>query len=373
MPPPTPRKVLTVFGTRPEAVKLAPIIHELAKDPVRATGRVCVTGQHRDMLDQVLRIFGIQPDYDLDVMRGNQTPTQVAAAVLMGLEPILDRERPDWVLVQGDTTSVSAAALAAFYARARVGHVEAGLRTGDRWQPFPEEINRRVASVIADRHFAPTTRARDNLLREDVPPESIVVTGNPGIDALRWMTTQPESSLVRDLLLEAPESRTILVTAHRRENFGEPLRQICQALRDIAARYAGSVRVIYPVHRNPNVWNPVHQLLADVRNVTLLEPLDYLSNLQLMKRSYLVITDSGGIQEEATGLGVPALVLRDKTERPEGVETGALRLIGTDRERIVAEATRVLDDATEHARMASAENPFGDGHAAERIVASLLD
>jgi len=368
--PPVPLKVLTVFGTRPEAVKLGPVIRELARFPDRITSKVLVTAQHRDMLDQVLRVFDIQPDYDLDVMQDNQTPTQVAATVLARLEPILKAERPDWVLVQGDTTTVAAAALAAFYAQARVGHVEAGLRTGDRWQPFPEEINRRVAGVIADRHFAPTDHSRDNLLREDVRPEHILVTGNPGIDALRWITAQPESSEVRQLV--QPGTRTVLVTAHRRENFGEPLESICLALRDLAERYAGSVRIVYPVHRNPNVWGPVHQLLGGVPHITLRPPLDYLPNLQLMQRCYLVITDSGGIQEEAPGLGIPALVLREKTERPEGVETGALRVVGTDRQRIVTEASRLLDDPDAYARMAHAENPFGDGHAAERIVASLL-
>jgi UDP-N-acetylglucosamine 2-epimerase (non-hydrolysing) len=362
-------KVLTVFGTRPEAVKLGPVIHELARHPDRISSRVCVTAQHRDMLDQVLRIFAIQPDYDLDVMQANQTPTQVAAAVLARLEPILLQERPDWVLVQGDTTTVAAAALAAFYARAKIGHVEAGLRTGDRWQPFPEEINRRIAGVIADRHFAPTNHSRDNLLREDVPPERILVTGNPGIDALRWITAQPESPEVAQLLTA---ERMILVTAHRRENFGEPLESVCLALRDIAERYAGSVHIVYPVHRNPNVWGPVHQLLGDVPHISLRPPLDYLPNMQLMQRAYLVITDSGGIQEEATGLSKPCLVLREVTERPEGVASGALRIVGTDRARIVAEASRLLEDAADYARMASSENPFGDGHAAERIVASLL-
>jgi UDP-N-acetylglucosamine 2-epimerase (non-hydrolysing) len=368
-----PLKVVTVFGTRPEAVKLGPVIRELARFPERITSRVCVTAQHREMLDQVLRIFAIQPDYDLDVMQDNQTPTQVAASVLARLEPILLDERPDWVLVQGDTTTVAAAALAAFYARAHVGHVEAGLRTGDRWQPFPEEINRRVAGVIADRHFAPTERSRDNLLREDVAPERILVTGNPGIDALHWITAQPESPEVRELLLASPEARVILVTAHRRENFGEPLKEICLALRDIAQRFADSVRIVYPVHRNPNVWGPVHALLGNVPQITLRPPLDYLPNLQLMKRATLVITDSGGIQEEATGLGIPALVLREVTERPEGVETGALRIVGTDRVGIVRETSLLLEDRAEYAQMANARNPFGDGHAAERIVASLLN
>jgi UDP-N-acetylglucosamine 2-epimerase (non-hydrolysing) len=262
--------------------------------------------------------------------------------------------------------------MAAFYHRIPVGHVEAGLRTGDRWQPFPEEINRRIASAIADRHFAPTERSRQNLLRENVPDQTIVVTGNPGIDALRWITSQPENELVLDLLRQSPESRIILVTAHRRENFGSPLKNICLALREIAEHYAGSVRIVYPVHRNPNVWGPVHEVLGRTPFVTLRPPLDYFSNLQLMKRANLVVTDSGGIQEEATGLGIPALVLRDVTERPEGVETGALRLVGTDQSRIVNEVERLLDDQAEYSKMAQAVNPFGDGHAAERIVASLL-
>ncbi|MDQ3809772.1 MAG: UDP-N-acetylglucosamine 2-epimerase (non-hydrolyzing), partial [Chloroflexota bacterium] len=336
--------------------------------------RVCVTAQHRDMLDQVLRVFEIQPDYDLDVMQDNQTPTQVAATVLARIEPVLRQERPDWVLVQGDTTTVAAAAWAAFHERCRVGHVEAGLRTGDRWQPFPEEINRRIAGVIADRHFAPTERARDNLLREDVAAERILVTGNTAIDALRWIVQQPESPEVGELVrpAESRGARTILVTAHRRENFGEPLESICLALRDLVTRYDGAVQVVYPVHRNPNVWGPVHQLLGNVPHVVLRPPLDYLPNLQLMRRAYLVITDSGGIQEEATGLGVPGLVLREVTERPEGVEVGALRVVGTDRQRIVAEASRLLDDPRAYAEMANARNPFGDGHAAERIVASLV-
>jgi len=365
-----PLKVLTVFGTRPEAVKLGPVIRALARHPDRITSRVCVTAQHRDMLDQVLRVFEIEPDFDLDIMQDNQTPTQVAANVLARLEPILLDERPDWVLVQGDTTTVAAAALATFYARARLGHVEAGLRTGDRWQPFPEEINRRVAGVVADRHFAPTERARANLLRENVPPDSILVTGNTGIDALRWIVAQPAPPELEQLL--RPGVRTVLVTAHRRENFGEPLESVCLALRDLVERYHGAVRIVYPVHRNPNVWGPVHQLLGDQPYITLRPPLDYLPMLQLMRRAYLVVTDSGGIQEEATGLGVPALVLREVTERPEGVDTGALRVVGTDRARIVHEASLLLDDPTEYARMANAENPFGDGHAAERIVASLL-
>jgi UDP-N-acetylglucosamine 2-epimerase (non-hydrolysing) len=370
--PVPPLRVLTVFGTRPEAIKLGPVIRELERQGSAVLSRVCVTAQHRAMLDQVLRVFGIQPHYDLDVMQDNQSPSQVAAAVLQRLEPILHAEQPDWVLVQGDTTTVAAAALTAFYNRVRIGHVEAGLRTDDRWQPFPEEINRRVAGAVADRHFAPTPRARQNLLRESVPAERILVTGNPGIDALQWITAQPEPPEVGQL---ASGARLILVTAHRRENFGSPLEQICLALRDIAERYRGGVQLVYPVHPNPNVWEPVHRLLADVPSITLCPPLDYLPTLHLMRRAYLVVTDSGGVQEDATGVGVPALVLREVTERPEGVEAGALRVVGTDRARIVHEVSRLLDDPQARAAMALApgHNPFGDGQAAPRIVASLLD
>jgi UDP-N-acetylglucosamine 2-epimerase (non-hydrolysing) len=371
--------VLTVFGTRPEAVKLAPVVLELQRRAGPSlVSHVCVTAQHRDMLDQVLRVFGIVPDVDLNVMADNQSPTQVASAVLARLEPVLQELRPDWVVVQGDTTTVALAALAAFYARVRVAHVEAGLRTDDKWQPFPEEINRRIAGVIADLHLAPTARARDNLLREGVPRARILVTGNPGIDALRWVTAQPTPPDVRarfavwGLNESSAVPRLVLVTAHRRENFGAGLEQICLALRDLARRYRGSVRIVYPVHRNPHVWEPVHRLLGEEPWVTLVPPLDYLPNLHLMRRATLVLTDSGGVQEEAPGLGVPALVLRDVTERPEGVEAGALRLIGTDRARIVAESTRLLDDPAAYRAMARAVNPFGDGHAAARIVAALL-
>jgi len=331
------------------------------------------------MLDQVLCLFGVTPDHDLNVMRENQTPTQVAAAVLARLELILRAEQPDWVLVQGDTTTVAAASLAAFYARVKVGHVEAGLRTHDKWRPFPEEINRRVVGVIADLHFAPTEQARQNLLREGVPGEHIIVTGNPVIDALHWVTNQPCPTEVERLLgaegeIRNPESeiRNVLVTAHRRENFGAPLENICLALRDLATQYDGRVRILYPVHLNPNVWEPVHRLLGEVPNITLTPPLDYLSLAHIMKRSYLVLTDSGGIQEEAPGLGVPVLVLREVTERPEAVEAGVVRVVGTDRERIVAEAVRLLEDVDAYAQMAQAVNPYGDGRAAERIVRALL-
>lgn len=369
-------KVMTVFGTRPEGIKMAPIIRELERRSVDGSIRqvVCSTGQHREMLDQVLSLFGIVPDYDLDVMKGNQSPTQVAAAVISKLEPILQAEKPDWVLVQGDTTTVAAASLAAFYARAKVGHVEAGLRTYDKWQPFPEEVNRRVAGVIADLHFAPTDEAAANLRREGVRDEQILVTGNTVIDAVRWAATQPAPDLPLDGRRERIENaeRLILVTAHRRESFGKPLEDVCLALRDLAERYGELLQIVYPVHLNPNVQGTARRVLGDVPNVTLLPPLDYLPLVHLMKRVRLVLTDSGGIQEEAPALGKPVLVLRDVTERPEGVAAGTVRLVGTDRERIVAEAARLLDEPAAYERMARAVNPYGDGRAAERIVRGLL-
>lgn len=375
-------KVLLVFGTRPEAIKLAPVFRELKRRSTEADLQVvvCVTAQHRQMLDQVLRLFDIVPDYDLDVMKGDQSPTQVASSILTGLDPILQKEQPDWVVVQGDTTTVTAAALVAFYARLKVAHVEAGLRTFDKWQPFPEEINRRIASVIADLHFAPTGTARRNLLQEGVSDKQILVTGNPVIDAIRWVAKQPPTREACALLerclssgeMEGQKKRLVLVTAHRRENFGSPLESICLALRDIAALYGRQVRIVYPVHLNPNVWHPVHQMLGDIPNIILVPPLDYLPLVYLMKHSYLVLTDSGGIQEEAPGLGLPVLVLREVTERPEAVEAGTVRLIGTNRARIVAETVHLFEDGQDYSRMACAANPYGDGHAAERIVKGLL-
>lgn len=368
-------KVLSVFGTRPEAIKMAPVVRELERRADAFISRVCVTGQHREMLDQVLQLFAIRPDYDLAVMADNQTPTAVAAAVLGRLEPVLERERPDWVLVQGDTTTVAAAALAAFYAGCHVGHVEAGLRTGDPRQPFPEEINRRVAGAIADLHFAPTESARQNLLRENVPAERILVTGNTVIDALQWVVGQPfdlQSLGIPGLDGDSPAEKVILVTAHRRENFGAPLENICLALRDLAGRYGGRLRIVYAVHRNPNVWGPAHRLLGDMPGITLTPPLDYLPLVQLMRRADLVLTDSGGIQEEAPGLGKPVLVLREVTERTEAVQAGTVRLVGTDRARIVVETVRLLEDREAYAQMARAVNPYGDGHAAQRIVGALL-
>ena len=366
-------KVLSVFGTRPEAIKMAPVIQELGRYPQQIVSRVCVTAQHRQMLDQVLALFSIAPDYDLDLMQPNQSLSQLTARVFDELDPVISAERPDWVLVQGDTTTVMAASLVAFYHQVKVGHVEAGLRTGHRYEPFPEEINRRVASVVAEMHFAPTERARQNLLREGVPAEAIRVTGNPVIDALRTVAELPYSPDGGPLNGIPWDKRLILVTAHRRENLGRPLEQICLALRDLAEAYAGDVHIVYPAHLNPHVQETVHQGLSAVPGVTVIEPLDYLPLVYLMKRATLVLTDSGGIQEEAPGLGKPVLVLREVTERPEAVEAGTVRLVGADRQTIVREASRLLDDAVAYGEMARAVNPYGDGHAAPRIVQAILE
>ncbi len=372
-------KVLCIFGTRPEAIKMAPVVRALQRR-VDITTRVWVTAQHRQMLDQVLTVFGIRPDLDLDVMRDAQSPTQVAALVLQGLEPRLVEERPDWVLVQGDTTTVMATAIAAHHLRIQLGHVEAGLRTHDKQNPFPEEMNRIIADAVSDLHFAPTERARQNLLREGIPDASIRVTGNTVIDALQWIAAQREPEEVGALLKRvgmneealsprpvSASPRLLLVTAHRRENFGEPLRNICLALREIAA-CRPDVRIVYPVHLNPNVQQPVNELLGAIPNVTLLPPLEYSLLAHLLKHAYLVLTDSGGLQEEAPSLGKPVLVLRSVTERPEAVEAGTAKIVGTDKDSIVRETYRLLDDAAAYGAMAHAVNPFGDGHAAERIV-----
>ncbi len=372
----TPLRVLSVFGTRPEAVKMAPVVRALAATP-EVEAHVVVTAQHREMLDQVLNLFDIRPDFDLNLMRPNQTLAQLTADILNGLDPVFSRLKPDWVLVQGDTTTVMAAALLAFYHHMRVGHVEAGLRTLDRWQPFPEEINRRIAGVVADLHFAPTEHSRQNLLKENVPPESIVVTGNPAIDALNAIVQCPMPESAAELLdrlgVAQGQRQLVMVTAHRRENLGRPLENICAALRSLAEEYADRLQIVYPVHLNPKVQEPVHRLLGGVPNITLTPPQDYLPMIHLLKSAVLVLTDSGGIQEEATCLGVPTLVMREVTERPEGVEAGALKLVGSDTQRIVSEARRLLEDPAAYAAMAHASNPFGDGHAAEKIVAALLE
>jgi UDP-N-acetylglucosamine 2-epimerase (non-hydrolysing) len=373
MQPGHPLKVLTVFGTRPEAIKLVPVIRELARYPESFCSRICVTAQHRQMLDQVLQLFALGPDYDLDVMRASQSPLQVMRVILERLEPLLASEEPDWVLVQGDTTTVMATALVAFHHRIRIGHVEAGLRTRDKYQPFPEEVNRRVTDVFADLYFAPTETARRNLICEAVEDRRIRVTGNTVIDALLDVASRPYDWGQGPLAVLPRDRRLILVTAHRRESFGEPLRAVCGALKDIAARYIGEAHLVYPVHSNPHVHEVVYRELAEIQNITLLPPLDYLPLVQLLKRAELVLTDSGGLQEEAPAFGVPVLVLRQTTERPEAVEAGVARVVGTERRGIVAEASRLLDDPAAYREMAHAVNPFGDGHAAERIVSALLE
>jgi UDP-N-acetylglucosamine 2-epimerase (non-hydrolysing) len=367
-------RVMTVFGTRPEAIKLAPVIQKLKEDE-GFEPLVVVTAQHREMLDQVLHLFDIQPDCDLNLMKEDQGLAQLTASIFTHLDPILADMQPDWLLVQGDTTTVMAAALNAFYRRIRIGHVEAGLRTGDKWQPFPEEVNRRIASVTADLHFAPTEWARSNLLREGINESIVKVTGNTIIDALRQIVKNPAPQEIQDFLREKAiheqGKKLVVVTAHRRENFGEPIQAICRALKALAEQFAGTVEIVYPVHLNPNIYQPVHAMLAGVDNITLMPPLEYLSLVHLLKNAYMILTDSGGIQEEATGLGVPCLVLRSVTERPEGVDAGILKLIGTETETILSESVKLLSDANAHARMAKAANPYGDGNAAGQIISYL--
>lgn len=370
-----PIRVLSIFGTRPEAIKMAPVVKSLEQNPA-IESRICVTAQHREMLDQVLELFNLHPDIDLDIMKPDQSLAALTADLFTHLDPVLLEEKPDWVLVQGDTTTVMAASLSAFYRGIRVGHVEAGLRTGDKFHPFPEEINRQITSVVADLHFAPTDFARANLLREGIPDGRIRVTGNTVIDALNYIIDKPTPPQVEQWLqkwgIGKEDRRLVLVTAHRRENFGAPIRQICQALRVLSEHFGREVQFVYPVHLNPNIQIPVHELLADLENVHLVDPLDYLSLIHLMRSATVVLTDSGGIQEEAAGLGKPTLVLREVTERPEGLQAGVLRLVGSDPQKIIDETTRLLEDKAAYARMAQATNIFGDGKAAARIVDALV-
>lgn len=397
------KKIMTIFGTRPEAIKMAPVIRELNLYPKLFKNLVCVTAQHRQMLDQVLDLFEIKPDYNLNIMKPGQDLFDVTCNVLQGLKPVLEKEQPDLVLVHGDTTTTLAASLAAFYAGIPIGHVEAGLRTGNKRAPFPEEINRRVTSCMADLNLAPTEQARQNLLREGVTDNTIQVTGNTVIDALLMVREKLSvgnlcEGIGKDLVSRYPSlsflvqsagclpletgsphnaigqpptaSRLILVTGHRRENFGQGFENICLALKEIAETHA-DVEIVYPVHLNPNVQKPVKRLLSDCPSVHLIEPLDYLPFVWLMDRSYLIITDSGGVQEEAPSLGKPVLVLRETTERPEAVQSGTVSLVGTDRQRIVAEATELLCNQNAYDRMAHAHNPYGDGLAAKRIAEIL--
>jgi UDP-N-acetylglucosamine 2-epimerase (non-hydrolysing) len=366
--------IVCIFGTRPEAIKMAPVIRELERHPGLFHLRTYATAQHREMLDQVLELFGIVPDVDLDIMEEGQTPSLVASRVLAELDVILRHERPTWVLVQGDTTTVMASAIAAHHLRIRVGHVEAGLRTSDRWNPFPEEMNRVLADHLSDLCFAPTERARQNLLREGIPERAIRVTGNTIVDALLDVAARPwEPEPGSRLASILDHQDVILVTAHRRESFGMPLENICEALRRIAHAGEGAVHLVYPVHPNPRVEEPVTRFLGGVPYVTLLPPLDYLTLVQLMKRSSLILTDSGGIQEEAPALGIPVLVLREVTERPEAVEAGTAKVVGTDTDRIVVETLELLRNQEAYNAMSRSVNPFGDGHAAERIVGALID
>jgi UDP-N-acetylglucosamine 2-epimerase (non-hydrolysing) len=370
-------RVLSVFGTRPEAIKMAPLVSALAQHAA-IDARICVTAQHREMLDQVLQLFDLKPDFDLDVMRPKQDLTTLTAVILEGLKPVYESFNPHIVLVHGDTTTTFAASLAALYQRIPVGHVEAGLRTGNLLSPWPEEANRKLTGTLAQLHFAPTPAARENLLRENVPLNQIVVTGNTVIDALLWVKAKLDASATlsdqqrsRFPFLE-DERRVVLITGHRRENFGGGFERICAAIAELAVRYP-DIDLIYPVHLNPNVREPVNRLLQGRPNVYLIEPQDYLPFVYLMQRSHIILTDSGGIQEEAPSLGKPVLVMRETTERPEAVQAGTVRLVGTDTGLIVDGVSRLLADDEDYLRMSVAHNPYGDGQACTRIVQCLMD
>lgn len=369
-------KILLVFGTRPEAIKMAPVVRALS-EAKQWEVKVCVTAQHRQMLDQVLSLFEIVPDFDLNLMKPRQDLTDITCNVLSGMRDVFNQWKPDLVLVHGDTATAMAASLAAYYAKIPVGHVEAGLRTNDIYSPWPEEMNRRMVGRVATLHFAPTEIARGNLLTEGCSDHSIFVTGNTVIDALLKVVDRVNSNTDLNQELSArfafleEDKRMILVTGHRRENFGQGFENICKALREIADR--DDVQIVYPVHLNPNVQEPVNRILAGCKNIHLIEPQDYLPFVYLMNRAHILLTDSGGIQEEAPSLGKPVLVMRDTTERPEAVEAGAVKLVGTDNERIVAATFALLDDPTEYQRMSRAHNPYGDGHAAQRISKILQE
>ncbi|MGV2876891.1 UDP-N-acetylglucosamine 2-epimerase (non-hydrolyzing) [Pantoea vagans] len=370
-------KVLTVFGTRPEAIKMAPLVQALSQDPAFES-RLCVTAQHREMLDQVLRLFKLEPDYDLNIMRPEQGLTEITCRILEGMKTVLLDFRPDIVLVHGDTTTTLAASLAAFYQQIPVGHVEAGLRTGDLTSPWPEEGNRKLTGHLARLHFTPTTRSRQNLLQENLPDARIVVTGNTVIDALLWVRDRvlDDSNLNAQLAARYPfldpDKKLVLVTGHRRESFGGGFERICSALAQIARQHP-EAQIVYPVHLNPNVSEPVNRILSGIENIILIEPQEYLPFVWLMNRAWLILTDSGGIQEEAPSLGKPVLVMRDTTERPEAVDAGTVRLVGTDIARIVASVSELLSDDDAWQAMSHAHNPYGDGKACGRILQALKD
>lgn len=365
------KKILVVFGTRPEAIKMAPVVKACKARPELEI-KVCVTAQHRQMLDQVMEIFGLKADFDLNVMAPNQTLADVTCKVLKGMEEVFAEWKPDMILVQGDTTTVMAAALAAFYHKIAIGHVEAGLRTGNLYSPWPEEANRLIAGCLANQHYAPTPRSRDNLLKENKDPATVFVTGNTVIDALHEAVKIMDGDAALKARLATqfpfldPAKRLVLVTGHRRENFGEGFIHICNAIKRVVSR--PDVQVVYPMHMNPNVRKPVNEILGGLANVNLIEPLDYLSFLYMMRQSYLIMTDSGGVQEEAPSLGKPVIVMRDTTERPEAVDAGTVILAGTETESMASAAERLLDDAAFYDKMARAVNPYGDGLAARRIA-----
>lgn len=368
------KKILLVFGTRPEAIKMAPVFSAL-NNQKDINVKVCVTGQHRQMLDQVLDLFNIKPDFDLNLMKPGQDLSDITSNVLLGMRHIFKQWLPDIVLVHGDTTTTLAASLAAYYAKVKVGHVEAGLRTGNKYAPWPEEMNRRITGSVADLHFAPTEQSRQNLLAEGVPDDHIIVTGNTVIDALTQVVELIKTdetianSMAKQFNFLRSEQRMILVTGHRRENFGQGFEDICHALFELAKRE--DVQIVYPVHLNPNVQEPVHRILGDCNNIHLLPPQDYLPFVYLMHRSALIVTDSGGVQEEAPSLGKPVLVMRDTTERPEAVAAGTVKLVGTNTARIVGAAQQLLDDEDIYQSMARSHNPYGDGLAAKRIAQAL--
>lgn len=366
--------VLSVIGTRPEAIKMAPVLRELSKYPDRVRSVVCVTGQHRQMLDQMLELFNIRPDHDLNVMAPAQKLSQLTANLFTKLDPVVEETRPDWILAQGDTTTVLVASIVAFYRAIRFGHVEAGLRTGNLHNPFPEEMNRCIADRLANAYFTPTQRSRQILLDEGVLDSRIVVTGNTGIDALLTIAELECGRQAGPLFRVPLEKPLVLITAHRRESFGPKLREICLAIRDLASAFGpDGIHFVYPVHLNSNVRKPVLDILSDVSNMILLDPLDYVSMVHLMKHSILILTDSGGIQEEAPSVGVPVLVMRDTTERPEGIEAGVALLAGTERSSIVEKATYLIRNRDARNAMVAPANPYGDGFAAARIVSFLLE
>lgn len=370
------KKILLVFGTRPEAIKMAPLVKEFAKHTAEFDARVCVTAQHRQMLDQVLDFFEIKPTYDLDLMKPNQSLNSLTADILMEMKPILEDFKPDYVLVHGDTATSTAAALAAYFAQCKVGHVEAGLRTYNKWSPFPEEINRQITGRLADLHFAPTIQSRQNLLKEGIDPEFVIVTGNTVIDALQYSVNKvnfegyANDEIKSITKIIDPCKDLILVTGHRRENFGVGFINICNALRDIA-EMRPNIQIIYPVHLNPNVQEPVNNILSGLPNINLIAPLSYPSFVWLMDKAKIIVTDSGGVQEEAPSLGKPVLVMRETTERPEAVMAGTVILVGTDRVKIMQECLNLLDNPEHYSEMSHIENPYGDGKASERIVNTL--